>query len=240
VDLSIVIPCYNEGGSLDALFDACRNALASDISMEVVFVDNGSTDDSEEQLARLLSRPENQFGRLVSVGVNQGYGHGIMTGVRAARGDVIAWTHADLQTDPGDVVAAYRSCRTPLENGTVIVKGRRKGRGIFDTVFTAGMSLVASTILGQKLSDINAQPKIFHRSFLNDFTDAPEDFSLDAYFLYVARTKGIPIYEYPVIFADRQFGEAKGGGSLKGKVRIIRRTLAFLRKLRREIREGVR
>lgn len=240
MDLSIVIPCYNESESLPQLFSACAAALPEDVATEVIFVDNGSTDDSAPRLAALAGTAEFSFARVVTVPENRGYGHGIMTGVRAASGEIIAWTHADLQTDPADVVAAYRAHREALRDGRAIVKGRRTGRGLFDAFFTAGMSVVASVMLGSSLSDINAQPKMFNRALLEHLSAAPDDFSLDVYLLYVARRAGLDVLEHPVVFADRQHGEAKGGGSLGGKAKLIKRTLAFLGQLRQEIKEGRR
>lgn len=240
MELSIVIPCYNEAESLPQLFSACAAALPPDIEAEVVFVDNGSTDDSASRLAALAATAEFSFARVVTVPENRGYGHGIMAGVRAAAGEIIAWTHADLQTDPADVVAAYRAHHDALRDGRAVVKGRRTGRSLFDAFFTAGMSAVASAMLGSSLSDINAQPKMFNRTLVERLAAAPDDFSLDVYLLYVARRAELQVLEHPVVFADRQHGEAKGGGSLGGKVKLIKRTMAFLKQLRREIQEGRR
>lgn len=240
LDLSIVIPCYNESESLPQLFSACAAAIPEDLSVEVVFVDNGSTDDSAPRLAALAATDEFSFARIVTVPENRGYGHGIMAGVFAATGEVIAWTHADLQTDPADVIAAYHRYRDRLHAQEVVVKGRRIGRSALDAFFTAGMSALASTMLGCALSDINAQPKMFHRGMLEKLGAAPEDFSLDVYLLFVARREGLKILEHPVVFGDRQHGEAKGGGSLTGKWKLTKRTMAFLGQLRREIKEGRR
>ena len=71
-----------------------------------------------EQLSHLLDR----FGRVVTVPVNLGYGHGILSGLREAKGDYLAWTHADLQTDPADVVKAWElltASPNPATNATL-------------------------------------------------------------------------------------------------------------------------
>ena len=75
---------------------------------------------------------------------NQGYGYGILQGLKEAEGKIIAWTHADLQTDPADVVMAFNEYRFDLENNLCIVKGERQGRNIFDNLFTAGMSFFST------------------------------------------------------------------------------------------------
>ncbi len=238
IDLSVVIPCYNESGNLPALLDAVSRAVPADIVMEVIFVDNGSTDESARVFADLL--PRYPFAAGVRVPVNQGYGHGILTGLRRAGGRVVGWTHADLQTDPRDVVDGYRAFQGRLLEGRTVLKGRRTGRPLFDRLFTGGMSLIASLALSGRFSDVNAQPKLFPRALLDDMGTAPDDFSLDLYLLWLAGRKGYTVVEHPVLFGTRAHGEAKGGGSLRVKWKLTRRTFAFLGALRRQIRSEAR
>lgn len=234
IDLSVVIPCYNESANLPGLLDAVARAVPADIVMEVIFVDNGSTDGSARVFADLL--PRHPFAVGVRVPTNQGYGHGILTGLRTARGCVVGWTHADLQADPRDVLDGYRAFRTRLLEGRTVLKGRRVGRPLFDRLFTGGMSLIASMALSGRFSDVNAQPKLFPRALLDDMGAAPGDFSLDLYLLWLAGRKGYAIVEHPVLFGRRAHGEAKGGGSLRLKWKLTRRTFAFIRTLRQQIR----
>src|SRR5258707_112984 len=129
--LSLIIPCYNEAKNLPLLVERCRLATREDECVEVILVDNGSTDDTPSVLARLLS--DSPGCRSVRVNVNQGYGFGILSGLRAAEGDVLAWTHADMQTDPMDVLAALALFREAAAAGeNLMIKGRRRGRPLFD------------------------------------------------------------------------------------------------------------
>lgn len=236
MDLSIVIPCYDEAANLPRLFEAVSRSIPSNLAMEVVFVDNGSTDASARVFVELL--PRYSFARGVTVPVNKGYGHGILAGLHSTAGRVVGWMHADLQTDPADVVEGYRAFQDQLLEGRTVLKGRRVGRPLVDRMFTSGMSLIASLALGARFSDINAQPKLFPRALLNEMRTAPDDFSLDLYLLWLARRNGYDVAEHPVVFGKRLMGEAKGGGSLRLKWRLTRRTLAFIRVLRRNARSG--
>jgi glycosyltransferase involved in cell wall biosynthesis len=233
-DLSFVVPCYNEAANLPGFFDRLIDALPADLTVDVVLVDNGSTDDTPRVLRELL--PRCPSARSVRVPVNQGYGYGILAGLRETHADVIGWTHADLQTDPADVVNGFRRLKTRPDWQRLVLKGRRVGRPLFDRLFTQGMAAVASAALGFRVSDVNAQPKLFPRALLDAMAEAPHDFSLDLYLLWLAHTTGHLVIEHPVEFGKRLHGEAKGGASLRGKWRLTRRTLTFIAELRRRIR----
>jgi glycosyltransferase involved in cell wall biosynthesis len=239
-ELSIIIPCYNESESLLNLINVCRETCRQKENIEFIFVNNGSTDNSKIIFSQLLSLPENIFATLVNVPVNKGYGYGILQGLYNAKGKILAWTHADLQTNPKDVILAFEKYYDSLINGDCIVKGKRIGRNLFDELFTYGMSLISSLVLSAKLSDVNAQPKIFNRKILQMLDKAPYDFSLDLYLLYLGRRENLKIESYPVIFERRLFGESKGGGSLVGKLKLIKRTFKYIFELRKDVIKGKR
>jgi len=231
-ELSIVIPCFNEAENISLLIQKLKTIQNKNI--EVILVNNGSSDNTANVLSEELSNEE-QFLKSISIDHNIGYGHGIMTGIKEALGDVIAWTHADLQTDPTDVINAYSEFTENPDYEKCILKGKRVGRNLFDAFFTFAMSSLSFFLMGIKLSDINAQPKMFHRSFLENIKNAPDDFSLDLFFLYKAKVKGYGIIEYPVHFVRRIHGDAKGGGTLRGKWKLIRRTWNYMTKLKRDL-----
>ena len=93
--LSVVIHCFNEKDNLQELVDRCKE-LGSNDDVEIILVDNGSTDGSGEVIKSLIVDDPNF--KLVSVPVNKGYGFGILSGLRHCSGQVLSWTHADLQT----------------------------------------------------------------------------------------------------------------------------------------------
>ena len=105
---SLVIPCYNEAANLPLLLDRC-GALGAQEGVEVILVDNGSTDASADVLARLL--PRYPGCRSVRVEKNQGYGFGIQAGLEASQGAILGWTHADMQADPLDCLRGLALCR---------------------------------------------------------------------------------------------------------------------------------
>ena len=230
--LSIIIPCYNEGESIKILIEKCLNTINS--STEIILVDNGSNDETSKNLKNTYL-PSNI--KVVKIKKNIGYGNGILIGLNKARGEVLSWTHADLQTDPADIIIGYKKFKEELISKKCIVKGQRRNRNFLDSFFTICMGVYSSLILKSWLYDINAQPKIFHSSFLEKFKDPPIDFSLDLYVLYFFRFNNVQIKSIPVYFNKRKFGNAKGGGTLKGKLQLMIRTFSYIHKLNRVLKK---
>jgi len=234
--LSIIVPCYNEARNIPLILGRFSEAVRRP-DVELVLVDNGSTDDSADVLKRLL--PDYPFARTVRVEVNQGYGFGILSGLRAADGQYIGWTHADMQTDPCDTVRALGIIEGIGSPDDIYVKGRRRGRTPFDVFFTAGMGVFETLYMGVGLWDINAQPNIFHRTFFEGWTNPPHDFSLDLYALYTARKKGLRIIRLDVEFPPRLHGHSSWNTGLGSKWKFIKRTVEFSRRLKKGFRDGV-
>lgn len=237
IAFSIVLPCYNEAENLPALLGSYRSAWR-DLPAELILVDNGSTDNTSQVLEKLLKQAEFSFARTVSVAKNRGYGYGVMTGIRAAKGAVIGISHADMQCSATDLFRAYDKLLAAGADHT-LVKGRRSRRGLSATVLTVGMTLIASAVLWQKLADINAQPKVFSGSFLPQLESPPDGFELDLYILHRARRAGLSIEEIPVVFGRRAYGISKWAYSLASRWRQILKTLRYILFLRRHREELV-
>jgi len=234
-DLSIIVPCYNEAKNIPHIIKLFREALKDRQNIEVILVNNGSTDNSSEVLTEEFNKVNDTRFRSVKVDVNKGYGFGILSGLNAAEGNVLAWTHADLQTDPIDVIIAYEKFKD-INDPKAFVKGKRQNRAYGPAFFTYMMQLIASAELGVKLVDIGAQPKVFSKEFYKTYLkdNAPYDFSLDLYAQYFAKKYGT-IYEIPVVFKTRKFGEAKGGGSIKTRMKVSIRTFKYIRELKKKL-----
>ena len=228
---SLVIPCYNEAANFPLLLERCKE-LTRYLDIEVMLVDNGSTDKSALVLENLL--PQYPGCRSIRVEQNQGYGYGILTGLRAASGDILGWTHADMQTDPQDALRGLDLVEKYGSNS--FVKGRRYGRPLGDVAFTVGMSFFETVLLGKPMWDINAQPTIFSRTFFETWHDPPHDFSLDLYAYYQARCQRVEIHRFPVRFSERAHGVSHWNVNWAAKRKFIRRTVDFSLKLRKSLK----
>jgi len=230
VILSLVIPCYNEAANLPLLLERCKE-LAVRPDVEVILVDNGSTDSTAEVLQNLL--PKYSGCRSIRVEKNQGYGFGIISGLRSAEGQILGWTHADMQTDPQDALRGLDFFEKHGEN--IFVKGRRYGRPFLDVVFTVGMSMFETLLLAKPMWDINAQPTMFPRKFLDSWSSPPDDFSLDLYAYHQAQTQGLRVCRFPVKFGERAHGVSHWNVNWAAKWKFIRRTIDFSLRLKKKI-----
>jgi glycosyltransferase involved in cell wall biosynthesis len=234
IRLTVVIPCYNEAANIPLLLERFRGATISD-GIAVLLVDNGSTDNSPAVLQENLK--DYPFAQTIRVPVNQGYGYGILQGLRHCQSEFVGWTHADMQTDPRDLVRAFEILKDNQFSERIYIKGKRHGRSHGDNLFTLGMSVFESIYLGKPLWDINAQPNIFARSFFEQWQNPPFDFALDLYAYFLACKMDLKIIRFDVLFPPRQHGVSSWNTGLQSKVKFIKRTLEFSAKLKKSLNQ---
>lgn len=226
--LSIILPCYNEGPNIPLIIERVRPFWPQE-NFELILVNNGSTDESAEILAAEMSRPENSFVRVVTIDQNIGYGHGIFTGLQAASGSILAYSHADIQTPPEDVFKAFHLLQADgLDVEKTLVKGRRVNRPKEALFLTNGLAKVVELLLGQRLEDINGQPKLFSRHLLTHLTHPPTGFAFDTYLMLVARWQNLDLVEFPVDFGARLHGESKWATTVFSRYKTIWRYLVSI------------
>ena len=230
-DLSVVIPCYNEEKNLEAIVNQIKiiKKSNSDINFEFILVNDGSTDKTSTLLFELNKEKNYLF---IDLKKNKGYVGSICEGLKKSSGEIISWTHSDLQCDINDIVTVYRKYKRKLLTQKCIVKGKRINRKFFDIFFSNSMAIIASIIFNKKFNEINAQPKIFSKQLLKNFLNPPSDFSLDLYLLYISKLQLYEIIEHPVEYKKRIAGVSKGGDSFLGKIKLTLRTLKYIFNLR--------
>ena len=125
--LSVIVPCYNEEENIPLIVSKFNKILEeSDEDIEVILVNNGSTDNSKNIFENTILNIKQKI-RILNVKKNIGYGHGILSGLKVAKGNILSWTHADLQTDPGDVLFALIEFKKYNDN-QLVIKGKRRNR----------------------------------------------------------------------------------------------------------------
>lgn len=205
-DLSLAIPAYNEAAGLEKTIEDLVEAFAAAaVDLELVVVDNGSTDGTGEVIDALVARGLPITKRTVPV--NRGYGLGVLVGLRASRGEHVGSIPADGQVDPRDVVKVYRllaEARTPR-----LVKVRRRFR--MDGLRRKLVSIVYNALVnllwgGLGSIDVNGTPKMFPRAYLGRMELRSTDWFLDAEILIRAKQLGLPVHEMNVLAQMRAEG----------------------------------
>lgn len=234
IHTQIVIPCFNESDGLLNLIDECLSVVElSNNSLGFILVNNGSKDGSKQIFDEVLGKYPNI--EIVNLPINQGYGGGILAGLKLSNAQIIGWTHADLQTPLIDCLEAART----IVGGASFVKGWRKGRPISDRIFSRGMGLFESVLFGSRIEEVNAQPTLFTRNFFERWQNPPTDFSLDLYTLVMAVRNGLGIRRLGVEFLPRQFGQSNWNMGFKSRLKFIRRTIKYSFELRKALHENI-
>jgi dolichol-phosphate mannosyltransferase len=222
-ELSVLIPVFNEEENLVALDRKITFALESlERSFEVIYVDDGSTDNSYAELQRIATRDSRV--RVVSFRRNYGQTAAMAAGIRTARGAVLIPMDADLQNDPEDIKALLDK----LEEGFDVVSGWRKDRQdsfLTRTLPSKMANWMISVIGGVPLHDYGCSLKVYRREVLEGIK------------LYGEMHRFIPIYaswaggrvtELPVRHHPRIAGQSKYGLSRTVKVVFDLITIKFM------------
>jgi dolichol-phosphate mannosyltransferase len=206
--LSLVLPCYNEE---DVLRNTVERLVASfrqhNVDLELVLVDNGSTDRTAgviDQLA-LEGLPVTK----VTVAVNQGYGYGVLRGLARCRGRFVGFVCADGQVEATDVVKVYEIAAHARSPKLVKVRRRFRMDGFVRKVVSVCYNLFAATIFGGLGSiDLNGNPKILPREYVERMLLQSHDWFLDAEVLIKAKRLGLEVFELNVIAQAREGGRS--------------------------------
>ena len=223
LDLSVVIPTYNEAENVEALYQRLTAELGKlGLSYEVILVDDGSVDDTFARLRRLhLADPRL---RVVRLRRNFGQTAALCAGFDHARGEVVVTMDADLQNDPADVGVLLEH----ISRGYDIASGWRVRRR--DPFLTRRLpSMVANTLIswatGVKLHDYGCSLKAYRQEVVKGIRLYGE---MHRFIPAIAAGMGVSVAEVPVRHSPRRFGRSKYGLSRTLKVLLDLLVVRFL------------
>ena len=224
MELSLVVPIYNEEETLPLLMEAINAALPPlKRSWEVIFVDDGSRDNSLEVL-RSLAQKDPDHVRVVSFRRNFGQTAAIAAGIDHAIGQTIILMDADMQNDPADIPMLLAK----LDEGYDLVSGWRKDRKDNRLTRTLPSNIangLISWVTGVHLHDYGCTLKAYRRDALEGFRLYGE---MHRFIPVFAHSIGARITELPVRHHPRKFGVAKYGLERTMKVVLDLVTVKFL------------
>lgn len=208
MNLSVVIPLYNEEESLKELFLWIKKvADANSLAYEVIFIDDGSTDKSWSVIETLsIAHPQVKG---IKFRRNYGKSPALYCGFEAAQGDVVITMDADLQDSPDEIPALYNMI---VQDGYDLVSGWKKKR--YDPVFTKNLpsklfNAIARKVSGVYLHDFNCGLKAYRKEVIKTIEVYGE---MHRYIPYLAKAAGFSkIGEKEVQHQARKFGQSKFG-----------------------------
>jgi glycosyltransferase involved in cell wall biosynthesis len=222
-ELSIVIPVYNESPNVERLYDELTDVLGQyGRAYELLLVDDGSQDDTFEQLAALQARDPRL--RVIRFRRNFGQTAAFAAGIAYARGRLVVLSDGDLQNDPRDIPRMVAR----IEAGYVIVCGWRKDRK--DRMITRRVpSIVANKIIswatGVELHDYGCSLKVFRAEVIKPLRLYGE---MHRFLPAIASQVGVSIDEIVVNHRARDAGASKYGLSRTIRVILDLATVKFL------------
>ena len=217
VDVSIVVPVYNESATLAAVFDECRAALEPlGSAWEVVFVDDGSTDGSFATLEALGARDPRV--RAVRLRTNLGKSAALAVGFRAARGARLVTLDGDLQDDPAEIPRLLAA----LDAGADLVSGWKRTRRDSATRVLASrlFNRLSRAVSGVPLHDVNCGLKAYRREVT---AEVPLYGELHRFIPLLAAWRGFRVTELAVSHRPRAVGRSRYGWSraLRGAMDLV-------------------
>ncbi len=224
IDLSIIVPLYNEQESLPELASwVDRVAVQSALSYELIFVDDGSSDDSWSVIESL--RETNSSIRAISFARNYGKSAALYCGFAASRGEVVITMDADLQDSPDEIVELRRMI---LEEGYDVVSGWKQKRHdpLGKRLPSKFFNLTARIFSGIKLNDFNCGLKAYRRKVVKAVEVYGE---MHRYIPILTKNAGFKrIGEKVVEHHPRKYGESKFGMERMAKGYLDLITVTFM------------
>ena len=208
MDISVIIPLFNEAESLPELTAWIQRVMReNDYTYEVIFVNDGSTDNSWDVIEELCKNDNNLHG--IKFRRNYGKSPALFCGFERAKGDVVITMDADLQDSPDEIPALYRMI---TEEGYDLVSGYKKKRydPLSKTIPTKLFNATARKVSGIKnLHDFNCGLKAYR----NDVVKSIEVYGdMHRYIPYLAKNAGYTkIGEHVVQHQARKYGKSKFG-----------------------------
>jgi glycosyltransferase involved in cell wall biosynthesis len=208
--LSVIIPCYNEIGTIDKIIDAVNNSPYPD--KEIIIVDDGSSDGTQEKLKTEIE-PSGRVTRVLYHTVNTGKGAAIRTGVAAATADAVIIQDADLEYDP----AEYPRLMEPLLTRKAdVVFGSRFAGGeahrvlyYWHRVGNALLTTLSNMFTGLDLTDMESGYKLFRREIIQSVQLEENRFGFEPEITAKVAKLKCHIYEVGISYHGRSYAEGK-------------------------------
>lgn len=216
-EVTVVIPVYNEQKTVS---EVINRVLALPISLEVIVVDDGSSDGTRDVLAQYAPNPRV---RTLLHTVNQGKGAALRTGIAQAQGDYVVIQDADLEYDPSNILAVLKPLQAGLTEaayGSRYLMQTKQDRSLVHRLGNWGLTTFSNLLARQSLTDMETCYKAFRRELIQSIQIEENRFGFEPEITAkLARTQ-TQICEVPISYQPRGWKEGKKIG-LKDLLRTL-------------------
>lgn len=206
--LSVLIPVYNEAETIAEIL-RCVRAVDTGLQLEIIVVDDGSTDGTREILHREASADDI---RVIYHETNRGKGAAVRTALQHANGDIILVQDADLEYDPReypDLLKPILEDRSQVVYGSRFRGGPHKAMFFWHMVGNKFLTLVTNILYNTILSDMETCYKVFTREVADKLRLKSPRWGFDPEITAQILKRGYRIYEVPISYTGREFYEGK-------------------------------
>ncbi len=205
--LSVVIPVYNERGTVEKIL---ARVQAVNLAEEIIIVDDGSIDGTRELLQEIV--PHHKNVQLIVHEKNQGKGAAVRSGIEAAGGDLILIQDADLEYDPRDyptLLAPIKDGKADVVYGSRFLGGPHRVTMFWHMVANKLLTLMTNLLYNSILTDMETGYKLFRSEIIKAIPLRAQRFDFEPEITAKLLKRNARIFEVPISFDPREYSEGK-------------------------------
>ena len=206
MNLSVIIPVYNEA---EHIREIVKRVQSTKLTKEIIIVDDGSEDGTRSILQELDGKKKV---RVILHECNQGKGAAVVTGLKAAKGDILLIQDADLEYDPRDYPILLKPIKEGIADvvyGSRFLGGSHRVTMFWHMVANKSLTLMTNILYNTILTDMETGYKVFRREVIEGMTIKAKRFNFEPEFTAKILKRNYRIFEVPITFNPRDYAQGK-------------------------------